>query len=146
MTIEPSPLEAVIDAITLAYHRLVLASDRLHLDRGLTTGMRSVLFLLEREGPQTVARLAEARSVSRQFLHRLVGTLQAGGWVELADNPRHRRSPLVTLTPKGVAEVAQIRALEAPFLAQLAANSDAAALTAAAQTLQALCAALPGEA
>jgi DNA-binding MarR family transcriptional regulator len=71
--------------------------------------MRSLALL----GPLTVPRIAEMRPTSRQRMQRLADELAAEGLVEFVDNPNHRRSKLVRLTPKGAA---RYRALEARLL------------------------------
>ncbi|HZH03717.1 MAG TPA: MarR family transcriptional regulator [Myxococcaceae bacterium] len=52
-------------------------------------------------GPLTVPQIAQMRPTSRQRMQRLADELEAQGVVEFTDNPRHRRSKLVQLTPKG---------------------------------------------
>jgi DNA-binding MarR family transcriptional regulator len=59
--------------------------------------MRSLALI----GPLTVPQIAQMRPTSRQRMQRLADELAAEGLVELIDNPRHRRSKLVRLTPKG---------------------------------------------
>src|SRR5262245_49751000 len=59
--------------------------------------MRSLALL----GPLTVPQIAQMRPTSRQRMQRLADELAAEGLVEFIDNPRHRRSKLVRLTPKG---------------------------------------------
>ena len=52
-------------------------------------------------GPLTVPQIAEMRPTSRQRMQRLADELAADGLVTFIDNPKHRRSKLVQLTPKG---------------------------------------------
>jgi DNA-binding MarR family transcriptional regulator len=52
-------------------------------------------------GPLTVPQIAQMRPTSRQRMQRLANELEAEGVVEFIDNPKHRRSKLVQLTPKG---------------------------------------------
>jgi DNA-binding MarR family transcriptional regulator len=59
--------------------------------------MRSLALL----GPLTVPQIAEMRPTSRQRMQRLADELAAEGLVKFIDNPKHRRSKLVRLTPKG---------------------------------------------
>ena len=59
--------------------------------------MRSLALL----GPLTVPQIAQMRPTSRQRMQRLADELAAEGFVEFTDNPLHRRSKLVRLTPKG---------------------------------------------
>src|SRR5262245_53527310 len=52
-------------------------------------------------GPLTVPQIAQMRPTSRQRMQRLADELAAEGLVEFINNPKHRRSKLVQLTPKG---------------------------------------------
>ena len=72
--------------------------------------MRSLAVL----GPLTVPQIAQMRPTSRQRMQRLADELAAEGLVEFIDNPRHRRSKLVRLTPEGEA---RYREFNARFLA-----------------------------
>ncbi len=72
--------------------------------------MRSLALL----GPLTVPRIAQMRPTSRQRMQRLADELAGEGLVEFIDNPRHRRSKLVRLTPKGEG---RYRELSTRFLA-----------------------------
>ena len=71
--------------------------------------MRSLALL----GPLTVPQIAQMRPTSRQRMQRLADELAAEGLVEFIDNPKHRRSKLVRLTPVGDA---RYRDLNARFL------------------------------
>jgi DNA-binding MarR family transcriptional regulator len=71
--------------------------------------MRSLALL----GPLTVPQIAQMRPTSRQRMQRLADELAADGLVEFIDNPKHRRSKLVQLTPKGDT---RYRELNARFL------------------------------
>ena len=59
--------------------------------------MRSLALL----GPLTVPQIAQMRPTSRQRMQRLADELAAEGLVHFIDNPKHLRSKLVQLTPKG---------------------------------------------
>jgi DNA-binding MarR family transcriptional regulator len=72
--------------------------------------MRSLVLL----GPLTVPQIAQMRPTSRQRMQRLADELAAAGLVKFIDNPKHRRSKLVQLTPKGEA---RYRAMNARLLA-----------------------------
>src|SRR6266511_5548656 len=65
-------------------------------------------------GPLTVPQIAQMRPTSRQRMQRLADELAAEGLVEFLDNPQHRRSKLVRLTPRGDA---RYRELSTRFLA-----------------------------
>jgi DNA-binding MarR family transcriptional regulator len=64
-------------------------------------GTWGVLRSLAEEGPQTVPQLARARPVARQRIQKLADELVAAGLIEFVDNPAHRRSKLLRLTPAG---------------------------------------------
>jgi DNA-binding MarR family transcriptional regulator len=66
--------------------------------------MRSLALL----GPLTVPQIAQTRPTSRQRMQRLANELAAEGLVEFIDNPKHRRSKLVRLTPKGDARYREL--------------------------------------
>jgi DNA-binding MarR family transcriptional regulator len=72
--------------------------------------MRSLALL----GPLTVPQIAQMRPTSRQRMQRLADELAGDGLVEFIDNPKHQRSKLVQLTPKGET---RYRELNARFLA-----------------------------
>jgi DNA-binding MarR family transcriptional regulator len=72
--------------------------------------MRSLALL----GPLTVPQIAQMRPTSRQRMQRLADELAAEGLVKFVDNPKHRRSKRVQLTPKGDV---RYRELNARFLA-----------------------------
>ena len=59
-------------------------------------------------GPLTVPQIAEMRPTSRQRMQRLADELAAEGLVDFIDNPKHRRSKLVQLTPKGDARYREL--------------------------------------
>nr|MBA3895819.1 MarR family transcriptional regulator [Sphingomonadaceae bacterium] len=61
-----------------------------------------------------VPEIARMRPVSRQRMQRLADELAAEGLVTFIDNPKHRRSKLVRLTPEGDAHY---RKLHTDFLA-----------------------------
>jgi DNA-binding MarR family transcriptional regulator len=96
-----SPLESVITETVSLFYRLRVVAEQIH-HQGETSGpKRGILKTLDRLGPQTVPRMARARSVSRQYIQTLINQLAKGDFVEFVENPAHRRSPLVSLTPKG---------------------------------------------
>jgi DNA-binding MarR family transcriptional regulator len=68
--------------------------------------MRSLALL----GPLTVPQIAEMRPTSRQRMQRLADELADEGLVKFVDNPKHRRSKLVRLTPKGEARYRELNA------------------------------------
>jgi DNA-binding MarR family transcriptional regulator len=59
-------------------------------------------------GPLTVPQIAQMRPTSRQRMQRLADELAAEELVEFVDNPKHQRSKLVRLTPKGDARYREL--------------------------------------
>src|SRR5262249_58073076 len=70
-------------------------------------GFMSSLAML---GPLTVPQIAQMRPTSRQRIQRLADELAAEGLVIFIDNPKHQRSKLVQLTPKGDAHYRELDA------------------------------------
>src|SRR5262245_6032955 len=92
---------AVIEEAVALHLRANAVVELLHERPALTNACRGVLRDLARLGPRTVPQLARRRECSRQHVQVLVNRLVADGMAELMDNPDHRRSPLVSLTPAG---------------------------------------------
>jgi DNA-binding MarR family transcriptional regulator len=68
--------------------------------------MRSLASL----GPITVPQIAQMQPTSRQRMQWLANELAAEGLVEFVDNPKHRGSKLVRLTPRGDARYREFNA------------------------------------
>lgn len=110
------------------YHLSNTFIDRLYQRGEVSLARRSVLLTLLPPGTegQSVPRLARGRSVSRQYMRRLVNALAAAGLLETAPNPAHKRSPLVRLSELGRTsllatlqrEVGLVARMEVPFAAQ----------------------------
>lgn len=84
-----------------AYFALREAGRRLGAVSERGGGTWGLLRILAEGGPTTVPRIADLRGVTRQRIQQIVDELADAGLVVLADNPRHRRSRLVTLTREG---------------------------------------------
>ncbi len=100
-------LSALFDETLQLVRRLRGVAEHVDSRGTLSGGRRGVLTELERSGPRTVPQVARARSVTRQHVQALVNALAREGLVEFADNPEHRRSRLVRLTPAGRAWLAE---------------------------------------
>lgn len=139
-------LDNLIHETRRAFHRLRIAAEQLHGDEEISAGERAVLFELDRQGPRTVPEMARARPVSRQHIQSLVNPLVREGQVELVDNPAHRRSKKVRLTPAGRSRVRRMRRREEAVLAALPLRSTRKEVVAAAAVLRELREVLEGEA
>lgn len=101
---QPADYEAfvgLVDETRLLFHRLRRTAETLHHRDALTAGQRGILQSLRRREALTVPDMARQRPVSRQHVQALVNELLAAGYVELTDNPAHKSSRLVRLTPAG---------------------------------------------
>ena len=122
---------------TVALYLRLTASAAVIYRRGEMSGpRRTVLVALARSGPQTVAQMARTRAQSRQRLQPLVNALVREGLLDRVENPAHRRSPLVILTPRGRRALRQIVEIEDELRARLRLKSSARRLAAAAAVLR----------
>ena len=77
---------------------------------------RIILRSLDRLGPQTVPQLARARPVTRQHIQILANGLIEDGLIAAEENPAHRKSPLLILTPKGKRQLQAMQQREIELL------------------------------
>lgn len=77
---------------------------------------RIILRKLDGVRSRTVPQAARARPVSRQYVRRPANRLLGEGWVELADNPAHKRPRPVRPTPRGEGFVEEIGHRDAGLL------------------------------
>jgi DNA-binding MarR family transcriptional regulator len=92
------------------FFRIRAVGQRTGLITGWGGGAFGFMRSLALVGPLTVPQIAEMRPTSRQRMQRLADELAAEGLVEFIDNPKHRRSKLVQLTPKGHARYFELNA------------------------------------
>lgn len=132
-------LSALFLDIFRANARLVSAGDQLVAPLGLTSARWQVLGAVAMAAaPQPVAHLARDLGTARQGVQRLVNELLEAGFVELNDNPHHRRAKLVCLTDRGRETFRAIHKLQTPWVETLAEGMNAGDIAVAAQVLQAL--------
>ncbi len=105
-------LAEVYVAIGPVYRTVARIVERSEGAMGMSTGVRNVLDQLRRGGDRTVPQLARAQDLSRQFVQRMVNDASAAGFVELRENPAHRRSSLVHLTTDGERAISAVAARE----------------------------------
>lgn len=115
-------LLALGDQINRTYFKLsavvdgIYASD-LKAARGVSpSAMRSILRDAAAHPIRTVPDIASHRSVSRQYVQKVINALAAEGMVDFKNNPKHRRSKLITLTVKGQAFLNELAEREFPIL------------------------------
>jgi len=137
-------LDELLDQVRLLWHVMVQAGERLHEREPVTLGMRAVLEFLARNGPTAVPEIARSRQVTRQHIQALVNGLLELRLVSLDDNPAHRRSALVRLTPEGQKTIDRMKRHERQFLDRLELAARPEDLRGAAATLSAVRKALGG--
>lgn len=128
-------VSSVFDETVALFLRLRALGEAIHDGSGLSGAMRGVLRDLEKLGPQTVPRLARRRPVTRQHIQAITNELQELGLVELIDNPAHKRSKLINLTPAGKQALQEIAEREADLLSRVEVPISASELEATSRTL-----------
>lgn len=120
---EKAERRAAVDELTmtaaLLYFRMRNAAEDILGEGAQSSGRRSILKGLVKAGPQTVPQMARVRMVSRQHIQMLVNGLLEDGLVELVDNPAHKRSKLVQITPEGQEAAEATARREAQILPEL---------------------------
>ncbi|MGJ9412311.1 MarR family winged helix-turn-helix transcriptional regulator [Aeromicrobium sp. CF4.19] len=125
----PTPLPADALASRLAevylvvgplYRKVARVVERDEPVMGMSTGVRAVLDQLQRDGDVTVPAIAAEQDLSRQFVQRMVHEARDAGFADLVDNPQHRRSSLVRLTPRGSEAIAAVTAREHRLMGRVA--------------------------
>ena len=101
-------------------------------------GVYGLLRSLMEGGPQTVPQIARARPVARQHIQMMANELVAQGLVEFIDNPAHKRSRLLRITPEGERLYTMLSARMAKLAERLAADMEIDDLHTTVETLRAL--------
>jgi len=125
-------------AVSRVFFRMRAAGTRIGAVTPWGGGLLGMLHGLKTGGPQTVPQIARARPVSRQRIQKLADEMAAEGLVAFADNPAHKRSKLVRLTPKGERAHAELTTAMLTLCEGLAAGLDAGEVAAARKVLDQL--------
>jgi DNA-binding MarR family transcriptional regulator len=119
--------------------QLLNAGDGLVRHLGLTSARWQMLGAVALSGVAlTAPRLAAAMGVTRQGAQKQLNALVAEGLMEEAPNPRHKRSPLYTLTKRGRTVYAAADKIQREWAHELAASIASRDLEAACSVLDAL--------
>ncbi|MFN5096479.1 MAG: MarR family winged helix-turn-helix transcriptional regulator [Limnohabitans sp.] len=132
-----------VTQLTLAVFRLngelLNWGDQLVAPLGLTSARWQMLGSLALAGkPLTAPQVGESMGVTRQGAQKQLNLLLKGGLVDVHPNPAHRRSPLYTLTPRGLAlyeRADDLWAVKALKLSELMSTDQASSAT---QTLESI--------
>ncbi|ANS79431.1 Transcriptional regulator, MarR family [Serinicoccus hydrothermalis] len=109
-------LAEVYGVLGPVYRRVARIVERDQEVMGMSVGVRAVLDQLRQEGDLPVPAMAREQALSRQFVQRMVNDAQDAGFVRLVDNPAHRRSRLVQLTPAGAQAIEAVHEREQGLL------------------------------
>jgi DNA-binding MarR family transcriptional regulator len=129
-------LLGLIDETVALFVRLQKDVERVAPGGEFAGARRTLLLALYRGEPKTVPQIARARGASRQYTQMVVNPLVRDGYLELLDNPAHKRSRLVRLTGQGRTAVEDFGRREMEFLKRQAISVDAKKLYAAADALR----------
>jgi len=105
---------------------------------GISVADRAVMEFLHPDARLSVPEIASRYQVSRQHVQATVNSLLAKGLVAARDNPRHKRSALIALTPKGRKLVASVLDADAAVVDALFADFSTDQVRITRQTLQKL--------
>lgn len=128
-------LAEVYVAIGPVYRKVSRIVERSEPVMGMSVGVRAVLDQLRREGDRTVPQMARAQDLSRQFVQRMVDDAREAGFVELVDNPAHRRSHLVRPTARGREAIDAVAEREHRLMGQVGGDLTGAELDATLRVL-----------
>lgn len=128
----------VVNGVRSLFHELGVVAQEIHAGSPLAGGLRGVLVNLLEDGDQTVPALAHRRPVSRQHIQTLVNELLHDGLVTRKPNAAHKRSKLVSLTPKGRSTITAMLERESTLLRALDLEAETHQLLAAAELLEML--------
>jgi DNA-binding MarR family transcriptional regulator len=131
-------IEALIIEIVATFFLLRAEGMRIGVVSSSGEGYWSVLRLLKLYGPQTVPQLARYRYVPRQSVQKLANEMLKDGVIELVNNPAHKRSKLLRLTPEGDAVFQEMSSRIAKLAETLAEQQDEAQLQNAAEVMKKL--------
>lgn len=91
----------LVRQVRMAYYEL----NHIFLFSGIevngNSGAFSIMTDIYFQGPKTIPELLEERAITRQSIHRMIQRLKADGILDYMDNPEHKRSKKIVLTPYG---------------------------------------------
>lgn len=108
--------------------KLSQVMDAVHEQAGLRTTQRRLSETLRHGGDMTVPAAAAQMEVSRQFVQTLCNEMAASGLLAFSDNPRHKRSKLISLTSQGRDALAAAERKEAEIIGQAMPQVDGQAV------------------
>jgi DNA-binding MarR family transcriptional regulator len=132
---DPHALDAFIFEVFRLNGALAAAGDALTEPLGLTSARWQVLGSLQRSGGATVAEMARNLCLARQSVQRIVNELLEERYVELMENPRHKRAKKIVLTKKGEQSHEAISSTWTPIAEEISKHFGPVLLTTTARLL-----------
>lgn len=118
---------------------LLADGDKMAERVGLTSARWKVMGVVAlSHAGMTVPAIARALGQSRQAVQRITDVMKNDGLVLYAENPRHRRSPLVQLTDHGQEVYSALRGVQDPWAIGLADDASVEELESALRLMQRL--------
>lgn len=136
--IAESAFNVLINETSRLFHRLKIVADEVHHQGEMSGGLRSILRELNKLGERTVPQMARDRAVSRQNIQTLVNQLAEAGYLEFVENPAHKRSAFIRLTPLGKKAVEAMDRREHKLLSKSGVGVTEKKMHEAAETLRAV--------
>lgn len=133
-----SALYPFIWKIRRVFQQLRSVSDAMLEDLEINASERAVLEALSGEEASSVPQIAKRLNVSRQYVQVLVNELLTKELVNSAENPSHKRSPLISITSKGGKLFAAISESERDLLNVLQSSFSNTDLAISLKTLETL--------
>jgi DNA-binding MarR family transcriptional regulator len=115
-------LNRLITATRVFSHDLEMVSEAILDKHDLSPQERRLLMALRKNRSITVPQLARKCQVSRQYVQVTMNALARRGWVAFHQNPEHKRSRLLELTPDAEDRIREILTREGEALQRVAAG------------------------
>ncbi len=120
------------------FYQLLKKTRRQFHSNELSDPKWNVITILEHIGHQTVPQIARSQRISRQGIQNTVNLLFQEGHVEFIENPAHKKSPLVRLTPKGKSLAYEMSLREKEIISKINFNIEPEDMRKAAKVMQLL--------
>lgn len=127
---------AAINEIPKAFFRLSAVAETIFEGLDVTAPERGVMRDLFVEGEATAPDLARRKPVTRQSIQPVLDSLVAKGLACAVENPRHKRSRLYSLTPKGIDRCVELQSRELAAIRDMLLEMDATNFAAIAHALK----------
>ncbi|MCC3859932.1 MarR family winged helix-turn-helix transcriptional regulator [Pseudemcibacter aquimaris] len=119
MSTDTINIKLVIDEIRHCFNVLKFTADELHSDIGVNASARAVMETLYPDNAITVPDIARSKSVSRQHIQVIVNNLSQHGLVNSDNNPKDKRTFLISLSKLGRCKFEVVLRREKDFMKEI---------------------------